>query len=524
MNLNRILLYVSPLFGLMFPAPAFAHMSEKGFVLLLPTQFAIMAGGAIILLSFLLLTLVPNLFFEKLFTARLELFSTQWSQNNKFTAILSDAYVAVSIKLLILWQLFALAPTDTNLRPLPLIIWVAGWIITPILTVLFGNIVLAKLNLILNPDAILFKKHGQDSIKSPFTLTIIIFLIATYLYNKFIDNNFVFNGIGTYGLLIVLAVTTKLPKFGHKFPINDKTGYLIASILFFGFSWFELISPYATDNDSLALAVAIYLFVTIIMTKLWGRVWLDKCDPFMQYLRFLAAMSPFMIENGRVKLCPPGLKLARMTELPMTGVFFITLTVAALSFDAWSQTFTWLNFIGINPLEPPGRTALIPVQTLGFVALSLIYFAVFCGIVSLGRKMGGSKVTLQNLCGRLCLSLIPISVAFHFAHYAIPLLVQGQNLGLLLNDPLNRGWNLLGLRGFYVTTSFLMDMHQVTKIWLTQIGLIIIGHVVAVVLAHHALVTHRAQVKSMFWQELPLALTMVVFTMFGLWLLSTPSA
>jgi hypothetical protein len=61
-------------------------------------------------------------------------------------------------------------------------------------------------------------------------------------------------------------------------------------------------------------------------------------------------------------------------------------------------------------------------------------------------------------------------------------------------------------------------------IWNLQAAAIVIGHIVAVLAAHRLAFrlheTHRAAALS----QLPLAVLMVGYTVFGLWLLSTPTA
>jgi hypothetical protein len=61
-------------------------------------------------------------------------------------------------------------------------------------------------------------------------------------------------------------------------------------------------------------------------------------------------------------------------------------------------------------------------------------------------------------------------------------------------------------------------------IWNLQAAGIVLGHILAVVVAHAAvlhLVRARRQVLLL---QIPLASLMVAYTLFGLWLLATPTA
>ena len=48
------------------------------------------------------------------------------------------------------------------------------------------------------------------------------------------------------------------------------------------------------------------------------------------------------------------------------------------------------------------------------------------------------------------LTLVPIAIGYHVAHYLVFLLVQGQYIIPLLSDPFGRGWDLFGTAGYRV--------------------------------------------------------------------------
>ena len=58
------------------------------------------------------------------------------------------------------------------------------------------------------------------------------------------------------------------------------------------------------------------------------------------------------------------------------------------------------------------------------------------------------------------LNHLPIALAYHTTHYLPSLLVDGQYVLMVLNDPFNTGANLLGRDEFYVTTGFLITARR----------------------------------------------------------------
>lgn len=62
----------------------------------------------------------------------------------------------------------------------------------------------------------------------------------------------------------------------------------------------------------------------------------------------------------------------------------------------------------------------------------------------------GRRWRSAEIAGHFVLSLVPIAIAYHLAHYLSFLLVNGQALIPLLSDPLGRGWDLFGTRTYEI--------------------------------------------------------------------------
>ena len=104
------------------------------------------------------------------------------------------------------------------------------------------------------------------------------------------------------------------------------------------------------------------------------------------------------------------------------------------------------------------------------------------------------------------------------------LLVNGQYATVALTDPFGRGWFAAHDRMHGVTTSFLSNHASVTVIYSLQAAGIVIGHIIAVLVAHHISLRLDPGRRAALLGQLPLAVLMVAYTLFGLWLLSTPAA
>jgi hypothetical protein len=113
---------------------------------------------------------------------------------------------------------------------------------------------------------------------------------------------------------------------------------------------------------------------------------------------------------------------------------------------------------------------------------------------------------------------LPIALVYHVTHYYTLILTQGVKIVSLLSDPFGWGWNLFGTAGL-LRAPILPDLGS---IWHTQVGLILFGHIVSVWIAHLEALRLFPTRRAAMWSQLPMLLLMVIFTTFGLWILSQP--
>jgi hypothetical protein len=72
--------------------------------------------------------------------------------------------------------------------------------------------------------------------------------------------------------------------------------------------------------------------------------------------------------------------------------------------------------------------------------------------------------------------------------------------------------------------SFLNNYHSVVMIWNLQAAAIVFGHIMAVAVAHVLSARLGGGVWRAPFAQMPLAALMVLYTLFGLWLLAAPNA
>lgn len=303
--------------------------------------------------------------------------------------------------------------------------------------------------------------------------------------------------------------------------LGERLSYWPAVALFAAFAWFQLVYPAPEDPRKLAMMVVAYSAVTVAAAVLFGpAAWWSRGDPFAVFLSQLAAAAPIGA-GGRLQL--PGKGLLALKPLPVAGIAFVLLTLSSITFDGLSHTFLWVASTGFNPLDFPGRTAMIGVNSAG-LTLSFVALAAAYGVaIAAGWAWAGRPGRPLALAGRLVFSLIPISIAFHFAHYLADLLVNLQYLVKALNDPLENGADLLRLDAVEVTTSFLNTASGVQGMFITQTVAVVLGHAVAVAVAHAMVVDTGLDRRQALCLETPLALLMVLYTAIGLWLLASPA-
>ena len=335
-----------------------AHTSNQAFVLLLPTHLYIGAGVIAVILTAILLA-IPKVGAQTVLPPGYRLFA--WPEKG-ISTLTSLGALAL---LLTLIGAGLTGSRDPLINPLPLFIWTVWWIGGVTLQALIGNFWGW-----FNPWTGMFRLFGGDEETAPMI---------------------------------------RLPAgLGH---IPALAGLL----LFFAFM---LAHPAPEDPALLAKIVAVYvLFTFVAMALFGGKTWLDRGEFVTVLLRNFTKMAMFATRGGSLKFGVPGWQLQNHAPLTLSAGLFVLVMLGTSSFDGLNETFRWLVLLGVNPLEFPGRSAIIWQTVGGILMFNLALVALFSATLLLGLKLIGEADQFRPSFGRFALTLMPIAVAYHIAHF-----------------------------------------------------------------------------------------------------------
>lgn len=147
-----------------------------------------------------------------------------------------------------------------------------------------------------------------------------------------------------------------------------------------------------------------------------------------------------------------------------------------------------------------------------------VYGAIYMLCMALAKLLTGSPLTVMQLSLRFAYSLLPIALVYNITHYYTLIFTQGVKVVSMLSDPFGWGWNLFGTAGLWRAPI----IPDVAVVWHTQVGLIVLGHVISVYIGHRIALRTFATARQATLSQLPLLVLMMAFTASGLWILAQP--
>ncbi len=323
--------------------------------------------------------------------------------------------------------------------------------------------------------------------------------------------------------------------FAGQTPYPARWFYYPALLLYMAFIWIELFGR--TRPFSLSVILCVYSAITFGAAWWFGRdAWFRYGEFFAVFFRLVAKCSPLayaVIEGRRVlRLRQPFMGLVEERAEHRSLLLFVLFMLSSTAFDGIKETVFWVGlywrdvFMLVLPELGGNMAAAYPAlkagyavwQTLALIASPFLYLGLYLAFLWITRRITGSARPVRELALDFAFSLIPIALVYNITHYYTLIATQGSQIVRLVSDPFGLGWNLFGSRG-WLTAPITPDAGWV---WHTQVWLILFGHIVSVYLAHiEALKVFRSQRQATL-SQLPILLLMVLFTTFGLWILSQP--
>ena len=334
-----------------------------------------------------------------------------------------------------------------------------------------------------------------------------------------------------------------------RLPYPKAWGVWPGVMLFLVFAWVELIFDGAAVPANLALLALGYTGLTWAGMWLFGpEVWLRYGEAVALAFGLLARFAPTEVRVIQPEVCqtcrlvcrdqdgecincyacfrraeanrrewnvrPFAAGLLRHETVSTSEMVFVLLVLATVTFDGVRATPLWVRCEQALAVFMPSMVT----RTLGLAVLPGLFlsiYALFCRVMVVASRIQRSTAAVAR---RFIYTLVPIALAYHIAHYLSFLLIQGQFIIPLLSDPFGFGWDLFG------TASYRPNLGLVGArfAWFTAVTAIVVGHILAVYLAHRvALRTWRTQ-RSALHSQYPLVVLMLGYTMISLWLLAQP--
>jgi hypothetical protein len=335
----------------------------------------------------------------------------------------------------------------------------------------------------------------------------------------------------------------------------DAAGVWPAFGLLLGFSWVELVYPGAAIPMHLAWLAVGYSILVWTGMALFGRDgWLGHGELFTVVFGVFARFAPTELRVTDRAVCErcaahcgdpddacidchdcfrrakprqrelavrpfgAGLLSSKLASISMTA--FVLLILSTVLYDGVLGTPEWSNLeTRLAALVPTGGNVVsFAIRTGGLVAFWIMFFGAYVGVCAIMSAVVAGRRSVREIAQNFAFTLVPIAIAYHLAHYLVFLLVQGQYIVPLLSDPLGYGWNLFGTAGYRVDIGLVGARFA----WYTAVVAIVVGHIVAVFLAHTRAMrifeTRRAALRS----QVPLTALMVVYTFVSLSILAEP--
>jgi hypothetical protein len=492
--------------------PVSAHGVGERYDVPMPLSLFIAGGAITVVLSFVMVGLTIRASTEQINYPKLNLFGWKTVARiciGPITSLVKVMAVAIFLVVLVT-ACFGTTRSVENFAPT--FIWVIWWVGMGFLVALLGNV---------------------WALTNPWN---ILFTWAEKLYGH-------------------LAKGDRL-SLGRPYP--SSWGSWPAFIGFFVFAWIETSFMESSNPLFLAWLILFYSLYTFAGMFIFGKhVWLRNGEIFSVIFDFLSRFSILEIGVKNSKYCsvcsssncaidlvecldcyecfnysdekqlnlrPPVVGLNNIGIVTPSIIALIMLLLASVTFDGFSATPEWVSVQSYVITVAPYLTSTlingITISNTGglltFLVVFILVYRLFCYFIV--RTVSDDIHTAGYVMSMFVFTLVPIALAYNYAHFLPLLLIQGQQIIALASDPFGFNWDLFG------TADYLINIKVISArfLWFFSLFVIVLGHIAAVFLSHiRALCVYQSHSKALR-SQIPMLVLMVLYTVISLWIVSRP--
>ena len=270
----------------------------------------------------------------------------------------------------------------------------------------------------------------------------------------------------------------------------------------------ENLTRIPVDPQLTAVLLVGYALVMLLGGVAFGPTWFERGDPLAVLYRLFGRAAPFRVRRaaGGYELDVRAPWRGCTDPVPsLTTAAFVVTAVYTVSFDGFMEApeYQTLLFDARDLLEL-GPVTSVPLYFAGAVAF-LAAFWLVAVVTELVTDGGGAGSSWRRTVVALAPTVVPIAVAYELAHNLYFVVLRAGRVVTILGGPATDPLAWLSLSAY----------------WTTQVGLVVGGHVVAVVAAHRVV---RGRYDRTGLAHVPLTALMVGYTVLSLWIISRPVA
>jgi len=274
-----------------------------------------------------------------------------------------------------------------------------------------------------------------------------------------------------------------------------------------------------TRDPALTVAVAAGYAVAMIAGGVaFGRRWFARADALAVLFSLLGRIAPLDVQRtddggATIAVRAPWTGAADSLETDSLAVFVVA-ALYTVSFDGFTLTRRYQSLLDDARAALGVGTAEVALYLAGLCAFLASYLLATAVVERAGRStvaggQGGPRATARAFGG----TLVPIAAAYEVAHnYPYVAANLGQAIAVARDLALGTTGGQLSLLAWL----------PLDAVWASQVALVVVGHLVAVVAAHRVATRRFPTVAAARRGHAPLVVVMVGYTLVSLWIVSRP--